>query len=132
MQIFKSLKNIIKKKSIGNFMNFGGRIANFFGSDDRELLGKYKGWIYRCVDTTSNEVAAVPLKLYQGDKEVDNSHELNKILNNPNLLQSRTDLLKATQSFLSLHGDAFWYLARDGQGNGKIREIWPLRPGPKG
>lgn len=103
----------------------GSKVAGLFGGANKEnLLDRYSGWVYRCIDIISNEVASVSMKLYQGDKEVPD-HEINKLLKRPNPLMSRTDLFKATQSFLSLHGDAFWHLVKEGN---KIKEIWPLRP----
>lgn len=129
MKFFKRLFGGFKKKSFGGFLDLGGRFSGLFGSNEnKELINRYNGWIYRCVDTISSEVSAVPLNLYDGDKKLNDNHRLNQLLNNPNPLQSRTDLLKATQSFLSLCGDAFWYLGRNVNGKGEVREIWPLRP----
>jgi HK97 family phage portal protein len=127
MNIFKKFLGNSKSLKTSLLDTIGTRF-NFFGQDDKELLNKYRGWVYRCVDITSNEVASVPLKLMKGDNEVPDSHELSVLMRRVNPMMSKFDLIKATQSFLSMHGDAFWYLSRDGEGEGKIREIWPLRP----
>lgn len=128
MNILQRFLNITKSVKRRNFFNVIGQRFNLFGGDNKELLNQYKGWVYRCVDIVSNEVASVGIKLYDGDKEANESHDLNRLLNRANPVMSRTDLIKATQSFLSLQGDAFWYLARENQGRGKIKELWPLRP----
>lgn len=129
MNIFKNFLNTksapIQKKSF--FSVIGQHFNNYLGGDDRELLNQYKGWVYRCVDIISNEVASIAIKLYDGDKEVKN-HEIQQLLNRVNPVMSQSDLIKATQSFLSLHGDAFWYLSREKETNGEIKELWPLRP----
>jgi len=119
-------KFFTKEKSVKNLLNTIGNRFDFFGDNNKkELLKQYKGWVYRCVDIVSNEVAAVDINLYSGNKEVEN-HDILTLLDRVNPVMSRTDLIKATQSFLCLQGDAFWYLSRDNVG--KIQEIWPLRP----
>lgn len=53
-------------------------------------------------------------------------HPLQRLLDSPNAFWSRSDLWRATETYLSLWGSAFWGLERDE--NGGIVEIWPLRP----
>ena len=61
-----------------------------------------------------------------GGEPVDATHPLQRLLDSPNPFWSRSDLWRATETYLSLWGSAFWGLERDEQGS--IMEIWPLRP----
>ena len=61
-----------------------------------------------------------------GGEPVESDHPLQRLLDSPNPFWSRSDLWRATETYLSLWGSAFWGLERDEQGG--IAEIWPLRP----
>ena len=61
-----------------------------------------------------------------GWEPVDAGHPLQRLLDSPNPFWSRSDLWRATETYLSLWGSAFWGLERDEDGG--IAEIWPLRP----
>ncbi len=54
------------------------------------------------------------------------AHPLQRLLDAPNPFWSKGDLWRATETHLSLWGAAFWALERDEQG--RIAELWPLRP----
>lgn len=53
-------------------------------------------------------------------------HPLQRLLDMPNPFWSRGDLWRATETYLSLWGAAFWGLERGD--DGVVAEIWPLRP----
>ena len=61
-----------------------------------------------------------------GGEPVGARHPLQRLLDSPNAFWSRGDLWRATETYLSLWGAAFWGLERDEYGS--IAEIWPLRP----
>ncbi len=61
-----------------------------------------------------------------GTEPVGADHPLQRLLDSPNPFWSRSDLWRATETYLSLWGAAFWGLERDERGS--IAEIWPLRP----
>ena len=61
-----------------------------------------------------------------GGEFVGVEHPLQRLLDSPNPFWSRSDLWRATETYLSLWGSAFWGLERNEQGG--IGEIWPLRP----
>ena len=61
-----------------------------------------------------------------GGEPVEAGHPLQQLLDSPNPFWSRSDLWRATETYLSLWGSAFWGLERDEHGS--IAEIWPLRP----
>ncbi len=61
-----------------------------------------------------------------GGEQVGTDHPLQRLLDSPNPFWSRSDLWRATETYLSLWGSSFWGLERDEQGD--IAEIWPLRP----
>ena len=56
---------------------------------------------------------------------VGDDHPAQRVLNGSNRWQSRGDLWRATETYLSLWGSAFWALERDETGRW---ELWSLRP----
>ena len=52
-------------------------------------------------------------------------HPVQRLLDAPNPFWTRGDLWRATETYLSLWGSAFWGLERDELG--RVAEIWPLR-----
>ena len=52
-------------------------------------------------------------------------HPTQRLLDSPNPFWTRGDLWRATETYLSLWGSAFWGLERDEMG--RVAEIWPLR-----
>jgi len=49
-----------------------------------------------------------------------------RLLDRPNEVWSRGELWRATETYLSLWGSAFWGVERDE--GGRVAELWPLRP----
>lgn len=96
---------------------------------EKEFLKSYKGWVYACVNAIAQPVADIRVRLEtktkDGWQEVE-SHPALDILYNVNDFMSYTDLMFGTQAYIELHGNAFWYLARNKAG--QIIEIWPLDP----
>lgn len=91
-------------------------------------LEEYKNWVNACVKVRANAVANIDLDLYDKDGVEVEVHPILDVLDRVNPYMTKKDLLKATQSFLDLNGNAFWYLARDKDGKGDIKEIYILRP----
>ncbi|MEE8362453.1 MAG: phage portal protein [Dehalococcoidia bacterium] len=54
------------------------------------------------------------------------SHPLQALLDRPNPFWSAGELWRATETYLSLWGSAFWGIERDE--SGRVAELWPLRP----
>lgn len=94
---------------------------------DADLIKEYKNWVFACVNARAEEVASIELELYRGDSEIE-SHEVLDLLNDVNPNTTKYELFFGTQSFLDLTGNAFWYLARDNEGKGKIRQIYLISP----
>lgn len=106
---------------------FGNAAPDMKGA---EYLGAYKGWVYACVTAIAEEVATIDLQLQQltsnGWVNVQN-HIASSTLSDVNPFMSSSDLLVATQSYLELEGNAFWYLPK-GKLTRKPAEIWPIDP----
>ena len=49
------------------------------------------------------------------------NHPLEQLLANPNPLTSRFELFEQTLGSLELHGNAYWFLAGDGQRTGQTK-----------
>ena len=85
--------------------------------------------VYAAIKLRQEAIARVPLYVYQetpeGLAKVDSTHPLQQLLDRVNRWWTRGDLWRATETYLSLWGSAYWALSREG---GQITEIWPLRP----
>lgn len=94
---------------------------------DGDLINEYKNWVFACVNARAEEVASIELELYKGEVEVE-THEILDLLKDVNPNTTKYELFFGTQAFLDLTGNAFWYLARDNDGKGKIRQIYLISP----
>ena len=86
-------------------------------------------WVYIAINRIAEAGALAPLKVYRlaGEKRVGiENHPLEQLLGNPNPMTSRFELFEQTLGSLELHGNAYWFLA--GDADGQPREIWALRP----
>ena len=101
--------------------------------------------VYAAIKVRQDAIARLPLRVMRrlpasrtrglgddgantraGGEPVGAEHPLQRLLDSPNPFWSRSDLWRATETYLSLWGAAFWGLERDEHGG--IVEIWPLRP----
>lgn len=139
-------------------MNWFGRLRVFFGRKDSETrvlmaqvaTGKYvptprdyrnfaqEGYqknvvAYRSVAIVARGVAGIPWVLYKkgtgkGSKrrqEVED-HPILTLLARPNPMMSQTDFMETWMSFKLISGNG--YVHSVGPGNGKITELWTMRP----
>lgn len=132
MNIFTRLYNSIAKEARVPFLQtLGGRYGvGISGNGIATVQGleEYKNWVYACVKVRANAVADIDLKLVDRNGEIIDVNPITEVLDRVNPSMTRKELLKATQSFLDLNGNAFWFLARDNDGEGEIKEIYILRP----
>jgi HK97 family phage portal protein len=99
------------------------------GSQVSKGLYEFKNWVYACVSARAEGVADIDLYLYDTKrKERIESHELLDLIYRVNDGMTKFELFESTQAFKDLDGNAFWFLARDRDGKGKIQAIYPLRP----
>ena len=92
-------------------------------------LDEYRGWAYACTRAIAEKVGGVELQLRRrngDDFEVIHNHEVLTLLRDVNPFMTFYDVIVATQSYLELEGNEFWWVSRDT--NGKPVSIWPLRP----
>jgi len=85
--------------------------------------------VYAAIKLRQEAIARVPLFVYRetedGLEKVEPDHPLQVVLNRVNRWWTRGDLWRATETYLSLWGSAYWSVVREGNA---ITEIWPLRP----
>jgi len=95
--------------------------------------------VQKCVNIISQNAPQAPLEFFQNNKNnpkdsvmVPMSAPINQLFNNPNQTMSRYDFIAATSAYMTLYGEAFWYLLPSvGQqvGTSKLpAEIWVLDP----
>lgn len=80
--------------------------------------------VYRCVNEIANGAASIPIKVCQGDIELD-SHPLISLLQYPNPLQSGVEYFQSLYSYLLLSGNSFAVKSMIGT---QPRELHLLRP----
>ena len=86
-------------------------------------------WVYVAVNRIAEAAALVPFHVARRSAEgavevVD--HPFERLLQKPNPLLSRFELIEHTVGHLEIHGNAYWFLA--GEPGGHPLELWPLRP----
>src|SRR3954471_15984055 len=111
--------------SIFSFLNPSA--ASQFREGD--YLRAYKGWVYACVNAIAEAFSDIELSLQQKTKDGWNDipdHAALDLLHKVNAFQSFLDLTYATQAYLELDGNAFWYIPRNGKQ--VPAEIWYLDP----
>ena len=121
-----SLKGIRAPFITPMFQRINGVLGFMSG---RSGLNEFKNWVYACVTVRSEDVGNIDLFAKNvSTGEVDENNELLNILYKPNPYMTKNELFEATQAFKDLDGNAYWYLARDKDGEGDIKEIYPMRP----
>ena len=114
---------------------FGQRVGNYLmrSTNEYKYMQEYRGWVYACITARTEGVKNIKLHLYQN---LGNNKPAKEILDNPvldllnyvNPAMTRTQLFEATQAFLDLDGNAFWWLARANNGKGDIEQIYVMSP----
>jgi len=99
----------------------GGPLSN------KDYLAEYRNWVFACVSARSEEVGNIELKLMKNGEQIFESPVLD-LINRVNPSMTKHQLFEYTQSFKDLDGNAYWYLARDKEGKGEIKEIYILKP----
>lgn len=131
-RIVQSASYIAKGISQPFYQVLGGNygVTGARGMAPLKGLEEYKNWVYACVKVRANAVANIDIDLYDKEGVEVESHPILDLLDRVNPSMTKKDLIKATQSYLDLNGNAFWYLAREEKANGKgeIKEIYILRP----
>lgn len=127
---FKNLS--FKAKGEAPFLPLFGKSYGSQIGQTRKYLDEYRNWVFACVQARAEAVGAIELELYKenadGTEEEISKSDLMDLLYKVNPTMTMQDLFMGTQAYLDLDGNAFWFLARDNSGQGKIREIWLLRP----
>lgn len=81
--------------------------------------------VYRCVNLIGRGLASVPWLLYEGDGEL-YKHPLLDLLNSPSPRQAGSAFMEAVVGYLLLSGNSYIEAVQNGEG--KILELYPLRP----
>lgn len=115
---------------------YGGGMSGWINSwrnpgQDRNFLKKYNGYVYACVSAIAEDVAMIDFEVYRklqdGSLQDVPNHPLLKILDNPNPLMSKYQLIEMTQTHIELTGEAFWY-SEIGEVTGKPKSFYLLPP----
>lgn len=98
----------------------------------RQFLRLYRGIVWACINAIGDDVAKYqPIfnrKDNRNGKLTQVQHEFMQVLERPNSrMTSKFDLFFATQAFIELVGNAYWYLSVEEKSR-KVREIYVMRP----
>lgn len=98
----------------------------------RQFLRLYRGIVWACINAIGDDVAKYqPIfnkKDNRSGKLTQTQHEFMQVLERPNSrMTSKFDLFFATQAFIELVGNAYWYLSVEEKSR-KVREIYVMRP----
>lgn len=97
-----------------------------------DYVASNKGWVYSCVKAISQEFANIELTLNRRktqDKFMTmEKHPVLDLLYNVNPLYTSYLLYEATQAYIELTGECFWWLAGSTKQGYNAKEIWILRP----
>lgn len=91
-------------------------------------LDEYKGWTYACTRAIAEKVGSIELQLNRrkgDDIEIIHDHPVLTLLRDANPFMTFQDIAVATQSYLELEGNEFWWISFEGK---TPVSIWPLRP----
>ena len=117
---------ITKTMRVPFVQSISGRYNGGFGTF--KGIDEYKNFVSACIKVRANSVANIDIELVDSDGVEIEDSPINSLLDRVNPYMTRKDLFRSTQSFLDLHGNAYWYLARENNGEGEIKEIYILRP----
>lgn len=132
MGIFDNLKNIfannVETKDAPKIYMAGHTLYSHNRRDGYKEYAK-EGYqenaiVYRCVNEISNGAASIPMKVFQGDIELD-KHPLKELLARPNPSQAGIEYFQALYSFLLLSGNSY---ALASAVNQVPTELYLLRP----
>lgn len=93
-----------------------------------DYLGAMRGWVYVAVNAIAQEVSKIDLVLYRkrgGKIDIVDDHEMLELIDRVNPFTTKNDLIYATQAYLELVGESFWWKYKEG---GVTKQIWILRP----
>lgn len=87
--------------------------------NSKHLLQMNISWVYACVDAIAEEVGQTELYLKKinknGDVEIIKDHPVLEFIYKANDVFTKFDLLKLTQVFLDIAGEAPWYIVKNGK-----------------
>lgn len=125
----KALERMMKSVNVpfSSTMNsrYGSGYSNY--SPRKNGTKEYKNWVYACVKARANALANIQFILTKNGEKVE-SHPILDLLAGVNLTMTGKELGRATQSFLDLEGNAFWFLAREENAKREVKEIYLIHP----
>lgn len=98
--------------------------------ENQANLYRQLSWVRIAVNIAARSASSEPLNVYRqrGEKLRDiPNHEFEELLNRPNPLDSRDELLFAIFASLLINGNGYWWLNREDE-NAKLDEIWFIPP----
>lgn len=121
---------------LGRDDEYFGMVDQGYNTKSTKNLDTYRGLVYSCINIISESVASyepvISRRDSKGQLKALETHPMLDLLNNPGGKDDKAlpitlfKLLYATQAFIEMQGDVYWYLAK-GVTSGKPREIVIIR-----
>jgi len=131
-EVRKSVGELLDEKAVGNIYGVQG-YDNELGLFDNkgnkdEMLKSYASWVYACASTRAEFASSAKFRIYER-KGADDYVELDDhpsllILDNPNPMDTKIDLIAKANLYRDLTGDA--YIAKYKNLAGRLSELWVL------
>jgi len=102
-----------------------------YGANAGALLQPYKDsvWIYAAVNAIANNLAKVPIKLFErGTSNLVTSGNVYQLLEKPNPITTRLNFIKAIVVFLELYGEDFIILDNQPNTPTDVDAMWTFNP----
>jgi HK97 family phage portal protein len=137
--LFTNARTLWKQKGIGSLVDdqfIWRSLREIIAQSGTKITNPYAQciWVYFCVNTISQNIARVPLKVMTGkkgdkdkEKEMDTG-QLYDLFEQPNPYMSKRELIEATEVYMGLRGEAFWVLEGRTNVTQVPKEIWVWNP----
>jgi HK97 family phage portal protein len=137
--LYSNARTMWKQKGIGSLVDdqyVWRSLREIISQSGTKITNPYAQcvWVYFCVNTISQNIARVPLKVMSGvkgnkDKEKEmNAGQLYDLFEQPNPFMSKRELIESTEVYMGLRGEAFWVLEGRTNVTQVPKEIWCWNP----
>jgi HK97 family phage portal protein len=111
-------RRAVAKASFADRADYGGDsfisgIAGRSSISRQKLLAQYTELAYSCINVLAEEIGKYEpyfYKLVDGQEIIDPRHPMLALLEQPNPNMTQYELFEATQSFIEITGECFWYI----------------------
>lgn len=124
MGIFDRFSRSKQEKKFSGYYSQQRLIPPAMNTTDYLQTYSQSGWLYAAVSKIATSVAETEIIAMKKKKQVQS--QVLELLKHPNSYQSQFEFMELTDTYLSLTGKCFWYIAKNGMG--QPAEMWIINP----